>query len=60
MVGTSKRKRPHGRSWHRWEDNITVDLREIASEVIDWIHLAQYRDHWRVFVNSVMNLRVPS
>jgi hypothetical protein len=27
---------------------------------MDWIHLAQDRDKWRVRVNTVMNLRVPS
>jgi hypothetical protein len=35
-----------------------MDLREIASGGVEWIHLAQGRDCWRAFVNAVMNLRV--
>jgi hypothetical protein len=27
--------------------------------VMDWIHLAQDTDQWRVLLNTVMNLRVP-
>jgi hypothetical protein len=36
-----------------------MDLREIEWDGMDWIDLAQNRDKWRVFVNTVMNLRVP-
>jgi hypothetical protein len=43
----------------RWEDNIRVDLREIESEIVDWIHLAQDMDQWRDLMNTVMNLQVP-
>jgi hypothetical protein len=41
------------------EDNIKMDLWETGFEDVDWIHLAQDRDRWRAFVNTVMNLRVP-
>jgi hypothetical protein len=41
------------------EDNIKMDLREIGSGDVDWIHLAQDRDRWQALVNTVMNLRVP-
>jgi hypothetical protein len=44
---------------YRWEDIIKLNLREIGSEVVDWIHLAQDRDQLRAVVNTVMNLRVP-
>jgi hypothetical protein len=39
--------------------NIKMDLREMGWGGKDWIDLAQYRDQWRVLVNTVMNLRVP-
>jgi hypothetical protein len=29
LVGRPKGKRPLGRPWHRWEDNIKLDLRGI-------------------------------
>jgi hypothetical protein len=32
---------------------------ETVWEGVDWIHLAQDRDQWRVVVNTVMNLWVP-
>jgi hypothetical protein len=59
LVGRPKGKRPRGRPWHRWEDNIKLDLRETGTDGADWIQLAQDRAQWRAFVNTVMNLRVP-
>jgi hypothetical protein len=40
--------RPLGRPSRRWEDNIKKDLMEIGFGDVDWIHLAQDRDRWRV------------
>jgi hypothetical protein len=34
-----------------------MDLREIGTEVLAWINLAQDRDRLRALVNTVMNLR---
>jgi hypothetical protein len=58
LVGRSEGRRPLGRPWRRWENNIKMDLREIGFGDVDWIHLAQDRDTW-VLVNMVMNLRIP-
>jgi len=52
-------KRPLGRSWRRWKDNIKMDLQELGCGGMDWIELAQYRDRWRELVKAVMSLRVP-
>jgi hypothetical protein len=39
--------------------SIKMDLLDIGWGGVEWIGLAQDRDKWRVFVNAVMNLRVP-
>jgi hypothetical protein len=59
LVGKPEGKKPLGRHRRRWEDNTSMDLREIGWGGMDWIYLAQDRDQWRALVNTVMNLRVP-
>jgi hypothetical protein len=59
LVGRPEGRRPLGRTRHRWEDNIKMDLREIGFGDVDWIHLAQDRDRRWALVNMVMSLRVP-
>jgi hypothetical protein len=44
---------------HRWKDNITMDLRVVGYEGVEWIHLAQDGFKWWSFVNMIMNLHVP-
>jgi hypothetical protein len=59
LVGRPEGKRPLGKSSHRWEDNIKVDLQDVGWGGMDWIGLVQDRERWRALVNAVMNLRVP-
>jgi hypothetical protein len=40
-------------------DNIKMEVREIEWCGMDWIDLAQERDHWRALLNTVTDLRVP-
>jgi hypothetical protein len=53
-TGKPEGKRPLGKQRHRWVDNIKMDLRKTGWGGIDWINLAQDRDHWRVLVNTVI------
>ena len=59
LVQKPEGKRPLGRPWRRWVDNIRMDLQEVGCGYMDWIGLAQDTDRWRRFVSAVMNLRAP-
>jgi hypothetical protein len=48
LVGKSEEKRPLGRSRHRWEDNIKMELKEIGCENENWILIAQNRTGGRL------------
>jgi hypothetical protein len=37
--GSLRGKRPLGRTRHRWEDNIKMDIKEVECRVIYWIEL---------------------
>jgi hypothetical protein len=37
LVGKPEGTRPPGRPRHRWEDNIKMDLQEVACGGMDWI-----------------------
>ena len=59
LVGKPEGKRPLGRPWRRWVNNISMDLQEVGCGYMDRIGLAQDRDRWRTLVSAVMNLGVP-
>jgi hypothetical protein len=59
LEGRPEGKRPLGRPWRRWKDNLKTVLEEVGWGGMDWIDLAQSRDRWRGLVNAVMNFRVP-
>jgi hypothetical protein len=59
LVRKPEGRRPLGRSRHRWEDNIRIDLREVGCGCVDWMELAQGRDRWRALVSAVLIFRVP-
>ena len=58
-TGKPTGERPLGRSCHRWEDNIRMDLEEIGINAGNWVDSAQDRNYWRALVNATLNLQVP-
>jgi hypothetical protein len=58
LVGKPEEKRALGRPRHRWE-GIKMDRREVGWGGTDCIDLAPDRDHWRVLMNTIINVRVP-
>jgi hypothetical protein len=59
LAGKPEGKRPVGRPRCRLEDNIKMDLREMAWGRLDWIHVTQDRNQWRALVSTIMKLEVP-
>jgi hypothetical protein len=45
LMGKPEGKRPLGRLRRRWVYKIEMDLREIDCDGMDWIYLAQDKDH---------------
>jgi hypothetical protein len=58
-VGNPNGKRPVGIPGRTGEDNNKMESREIGWGDVDWVDLAQDRDHWKALVNTVINLRLP-
>jgi hypothetical protein len=58
-VGKPEGKTSLRRRSRSWVDNIKIDRREIGWGGMNWMDVVQDRDHWRAFVNTAVNLRVP-
>jgi hypothetical protein len=57
LVEKPEWERPFGRSRHRWEDNINMDLTGVG--YVYWIRLAQDVVQWQALLNMIMNTRYP-
>jgi hypothetical protein len=56
LVGKTEGKRPLGRPRCRWQDNISMAVRDTGRGGVGWMHLAQYSDQGRVLVNTLIIL----
>ena len=54
LTGKPTGKRPSGRPWRRWEDNIRMDIKEIGINARNWV--IQFRI--AIIVNA-LNIRIP-
>jgi len=54
MFVKGKGKRPIRRPGRRWE-NIKISVQGIRWNVVERVDLAQCKDKWQTFVNTVMN-----
>jgi len=59
LMGKPEGRRPIGRTRHRREDNIKMNLQEVGCGDMDWIDLAEDRDRWQALVNAIMNYELP-
>jgi len=46
LLGKLEGKRSLGRNRRRWKDNVRMDLRETAWEVVNRMNRPQHRDQW--------------
>jgi hypothetical protein len=57
LVDKPEGTRPLERPRRKWADSITIDLKEIGFEGVDWIHLDQDMIQWRAVMDTVIDVR---
>ena len=58
VTGKPTGKRSLGRLRRRWNDNISMDFKQIGVNTRNCVDSAQERDYWRALVNADLNFRV--
>ena len=53
------RKRPLAMPRRSWEKNVKKDIKQIDTNMRNWVDLVQGRDYWRAFLFAASNFRVP-
>jgi hypothetical protein len=56
MVEKLEENRPVGKPIHRWDNDIETDLKGMAWEGVDQVHLAEDRVQWLAVANRVMDI----
>jgi hypothetical protein len=59
LMGKPEGRRSLERLRRIWANNIKTNLTDIASTVMDWTDLSQYKGQWRTSANTIIKLRVP-
>lgn len=59
LVEKPEGERGIGRSRSRWKDSIKMNLKEIGTKGVYWIHLTRAMDKWRALADMVMENWVP-
>jgi hypothetical protein len=59
LAGEFEGRTPVGVLKRKLEDNIKMDLKEIAFGGVDWVDLAEAGEGWRAVVNAITKFWVP-
>jgi hypothetical protein len=58
LTGKPEERDPLGRPSLEWDDDIKMDIREVAWDGVNGIYLGQDSDQWRGLAKTAMHIRV--